>query len=62
MLDKGDDVSQATREKLIVESKFISLRDLYKSVFQKVTEGMKKEHKSLNLLQNSLLDRAYLRR
>lgn len=62
MIDKGDDVTQTTREKLLIESKFLALRDLYKSVFAKVSEGMRREHRSLTLLQTSLLDRAYLRR
>ena len=62
MLDKGDDISPATKEKLLIETKFLAVKDLYKSLFQRITEGMKKEHRSLNVLQNSLLDRGFFRR
>lgn len=62
MLEKGDDLTQSTREKYLIESKFLAVRDLYKSVFQRVSEGMKRESRSLNLLQTSLLDRTFLRR
>ena len=62
MIEKGDDVSQATKEKLIIENRFLVLRDFYKNAFQKISEGMRRENRSLNLLQTNLLDRASFRR
>lgn len=62
MIEKADDVSLHTKENLIVESRFLQLKDLYKSVFQKVSEGLRRENRSLYLLQTSLLDRSYMRR
>jgi|LakMenEpi03Aug12_release.lakeMendotaPanAssembly.Ray.scaffolds.fasta_scaffold1145220_1 hypothetical protein len=46
----------------MLESKFLAVKDLYKSVFQKLSEGMKREHKSLTLYHSTLLDRNFFRR
>ena len=62
MLEKGDEITLETKEKLMIEAKFLANRDIYKHMFQKISEGMKRDYKSLTLFQNNLLDRSFFRR
>lgn len=62
MIEKGDDVSAATKEKLVIENRLLLLRDFYKFAFQRISEGMRREHRATNLLHSQLLDRSYMRR
>ncbi len=49
MLERGDQLSLETRQKLQIESKFLSVRDIYQRVLNKVVEGMKKDNKAVRL-------------
>jgi hypothetical protein len=62
MLEKGDEITQQTREKLMIEARFLANRDLYKHLLQRLSENMKRDYRSLTLFQTNLLDRSYFRR
>ena len=49
MLERGDQLSSETKQKLQVESKFLNVRDIYQRVLNKVVDGMKKDNKSVRL-------------
>ena len=62
MFEKGDEVSQETKDKVMLENKFLASRDFYKHVFTKISDSMKKDYRSLTMYQNNLLDRSFFRR
>ncbi len=49
MLERGDQLSAETRQKLQIEFKFLNVRDIYQRVLNKVVEGMKKDNKAVRL-------------
>ena len=62
MLERGDQLSIETRQKLQIEAKFLNVRDIYQRVLNKVVDGMKKDKKAGRLFESQLLDRNYFRR
>jgi hypothetical protein len=62
MFEKGDEITQATKDNITLESKFIANRDLYRHLFQRLSESMKKDYRSLTMFQTTLLDRSFFRR
>ncbi len=62
MLERGDQLSHETRQKLQIEAKFLNVRDIYQRVLNKVVDGIKKDQKAVRLFESQLLDRNYFRR
>lgn len=49
MLERGDQLAGETRQKLMIESRFLNVRDVYQRVLGKVVDGMRKDNKSVRL-------------
>jgi hypothetical protein len=49
MLERGEQLSYETRQKLQIEAKFLNVRDIYQRVLNKVVDGMKKDQKAVRL-------------
>ena len=61
ILEKSDQLEQATKQRLEVELKFLSVRDVYQKVLRKIVDGLQKDKKAVRLFERQLLDRNFFR-
>ena len=55
-------MTHTSREQLLLEHRFLACKDLYRSLYQRISEGMRRNYRSLSMFEHNLLDRSFFKR